>query len=288
MQIKKAVITVAGRNQSTLPMQTLYDASGTERSILSIIVGEALSAGISEICLVVRPGDEESYSRLIEKDAARVTFVRQNEALGYAHAIYCARDFVNGGPFLHMVGDHIYVGAGAHGCATSLVQAAAQAECAISAVQVTREHLLPLYGTIGGQPVAGNPGFFRVDTVLEKPTPTQAEQHLMVPGLRNGQYLCFFGMHVLTPQVFDILGSLLANPSTGRISLSSALALLAQHEQYLAMIQNGQRYDVGVRYGLFTAQLALAVNGQDRDDVLSLLLNVLASREMRSSREAGA
>ena len=87
MQIKKAVITVAGRNQSTLPMQTLYDASGTERSILSIIVGEALSAGISEICLVVRPGDEESYSRLIEKDAARVTFVRQNEALGYAHAI---------------------------------------------------------------------------------------------------------------------------------------------------------------------------------------------------------
>ena len=69
----------------------------------------------------------------------------------------------------------------------------------ISAVQVTRENLLPLYGTVGGQPVSGKPGLYRIDTVVEKPTPTEAEQRLVVPGLRSGQYLCFFGMHVLTP-----------------------------------------------------------------------------------------
>ena len=40
---------------------------------------------------------------------------------------------------------------------------------------------------------------------MEKPTPTAAEQELMVPGLKLGHYLCFFGMHVLTPGVMDLL-----------------------------------------------------------------------------------
>jgi len=288
MQIKKAVITVAGPNQRTLPMQTLFDQSGNERSVLSFIVGEALSAGISQICLVVRPGDEDAYSKLIEKDAVRVTFACQSEPRGYAHALYCARDFAGDEPFLHLVGDHIYVSGGGHGCAARVVEAASLAGCAISAVQVTRENLLLLYGAVGGQPIAGKPGFYRVDTVIEKPSLTLAEQHLVVPGLRSAQYLCFFGMHVLTPAIFDILSTMLGNPAIGRISLSSALAVLAEREQYLAMVQNGQRFDVGVKYGLFTAQLALALNGQDRDDVLAQLLTVLASREMITTRGAGA
>jgi UTP--glucose-1-phosphate uridylyltransferase len=115
--------------------------------------------------------------------------------------------------------------------------------------------------------------------VIEKPTPTEAEQRLMVPGLRSGQYLCFYGMHVLTPAIFEILATMLAE-TTGRVSLSAALGTLAQREQYLAMIQHGRRFDVGVKYGLFTAQLALAMSGQDRDEVLTELVNVLAAREI--------
>ena len=79
---------------------------------------------------------------------------------------------------------------------------------------------------------------------------------------------------------------MLANAPNGRVSLSAALAVLAQREQYLAMIQKGQRFDVGVKYGLFTAQLALALNGQDRDDVLTELVNVLAAREVLSEQGA--
>jgi UTP--glucose-1-phosphate uridylyltransferase len=56
--------------------------------------------------------------------------------------------------------------------------------------------------------------------------------------------------------------------------------VLAQREQYLAMIQKGQRFDVGVKYGLFTAQLALALSGKDRDQVLTEIVNVLAARQM--------
>jgi UTP--glucose-1-phosphate uridylyltransferase len=286
MQIKKAVITAAGKEQRTLPMQMLFDQEGTERSVLSLVVREAVRAGINDICIVVWPGDEEPYARLLAGDAARLTFVQQTEGRGYAHAVYSARDFVKDEPFLHFVGDHIYVGVESSGSALRLVEAASAENCAISAVQVTRENLLPLYGTIGGQPISGKAGMYRVETVLEKPTPTEAEQRLIVPGLRSGQYLCFYGMHVLTPAIFEILGTLLAQSPTGRVSLSAALGVLAEREQYLAMIQRGQRFDVGVKYGLFTAQLALALNGEDRDEVLAELVDVLAAREALQGKGA--
>ena len=57
---------------------------------------------------------------------------------------------------------------------------------------------------------------------------------------------------------------------------------LAKREQYLALEEQDWRYDVGVRYGLLTAQLALALNGHDRDEVLSKLLELLALRELGS------
>ena len=87
-------------------------------------------------------------------------------------------------------------------------------------------------------------------------------------------------MHVLSPAIFDILSELLADSSQKHPSLSSALAILAQREQYLAMIHKGQRFDVGVKYGLFSAQLALAVSGRDRDKVLTEIIQVLSSREL--------
>ena len=288
MQIRKAVITAAGRDQRNLPMQTLFDEQGTERSVLNLVVREAVRAGVGDICIVVWPGDEEPYARLLADVGARLTFVEQTEARGYAHAVFCARSFVADEPFLHFVGDHIYVGSEVSGSAKRLVEAACSEGCAISAVQVTRENLLPFFGTVGGQPVPGKAGFYRVDTVLEKPTPTEAEQRLIVPGLRSGQYLCFYGMHVLTPAIFEILSTMLSESATGRASLSSALAVLAQQEQYLAMIQHGQRFDVGVKHGLFTAQLGLAMNGQDRDEVLTQLIQVLATRNSLTEKGAGA
>ena len=284
MQVRKAVITAAARAQRNLPMQTLYDEDGTDRSVLSLVVREAVRAGIDDICIVVWPGDEEPYAKLLADDAARLTFVRQTQPRGYAYAIWCARDFVQGEPFLHFVGDHIYVNPKSFGGAMHLVETAIAEDCAISAVQVTHESHLPRYGTIGGQQVPGKPGLYRVDRVLEKPTPTQAEQYLIVPGLRSAHYLCFYGMHVLTPGIFDILTSMLAKSPDERVSLSAALSQLAQQEQYLALLQKGRRFDVGVKYGLFTAQLALALSGEDRDEVLAELINVLATREVFSEQ----
>ena len=51
---------------------------------------------------------------------------------------------------------------------------------------------------------------------------------------------------------------------------------MAESERYLACELQGRRYDIGVQYGLLTAQLALALNGKDRDEVLALLVELLA------------
>ena len=281
MNVTKAVITAAGRGQRTLPLQTLIDSDGAEKSVLSILIEEVLRAGIEEICIVVRPGDEKPYAVEAGDHAGRLHFVHQEETLGYGHAVYCAREFTGSQPFLHLVGDHLYVSRRAEGCAQRLVEVANSESCSVSAVQSTRENLLPYYGTVGGQRVRERANLYRIETVIEKPTPTIAEQHLIVPGQRAGHYLCFFGMHVLTQAIFDILATLLEKADgKGGVWLGDALHILAQREQYLALEMHDQRYDLGVRYGLMTAQIALALSGQDRDIVLGHLLELLAVREI--------
>jgi UTP--glucose-1-phosphate uridylyltransferase len=135
--------------------------------------------------------------------------------------------------------------------------------------------------------MSGRHGVYRVETVLEKPTPTEAEQRLMVPGIRAGYYLCFFGIHVFTPTVMELLGRRLASEPGTALSLSAALAELARQEQYLALEDTGWRYDLGARYGLLTAQLALALNSRDRDEVLTHLLQLLVERELTAPSAEG-
>jgi UTP--glucose-1-phosphate uridylyltransferase len=82
-----------------------------------------------------------------------------------------------------------------------------------------------------------------------------------------------------------VLTQLIAQDGRG-VNLSQALARLARRERCLALERPWFRYDVGVQYGLLTAQLALALSGRDRDLVLSQLLELLAHREMHFDREA--
>jgi UTP--glucose-1-phosphate uridylyltransferase len=279
MKLKKAVITAAGKNQRTLPLQMLIDRDGATKSALCIVLEEILSAGISEMCVVVQPGDQDAYLVAAGEHARRLHFVEQREARGYGHAILCSQPFVGDEPFLHVVSDHLWVRTkDAKACAQQLVEVAEREDCAVSAVQATRESLLPNFGAVGGKRVQGQPRLYAIESVLEKPTPTEAEQALIVPGLRAGFYLCFFGMHVLTPGAMHLLASL-ANADTSPIYLSPVLADLAKRERYLALEVLGRRHDLGVNYGLTQAQIALALSGQDRAEMLTLLVELLAGRD---------
>jgi UTP--glucose-1-phosphate uridylyltransferase len=278
VNIKRAVITAAGRNQHTLPLQTLVDRDGVSKSALRIIIEEALSSGVDEICLVICPGDQKAYALAAGDFHGKLHFVEQKEPLGYGHALLCARAFIGKEPFLHFVSDHLYISRDQRRCAQQLIEIAAAEACSVSAVQATRENMLPYYGAIGGKGVPHRARLYSIDRVTEKPTPTEAEQNLIVPGLRAAHYLCFFGMHVLTPRLMDILAELHSESKDGHLQLAPALNALADRERYLAYDLPGRRYNLGVKFGLLNAQLALGLAGQDREEVLAQLVETLAAR----------
>jgi len=277
VKTRKAVITAAGRSQRNLPLQTLVDRDGQTKTALTILLEEVLHAGIEEIGVVISPGDQKAFAVAAGEHVQRVQFIEQPAPLGYGHAVSCAHAFTDGEPFLLLVGDHLYVSKDQASCARQLIDIASAEACAVSAVQATHESKLPFYGAVGARRLPGRTALYQVDRVLEKPTPTVAEQKLIVAGLRAGHYLCFFGMHVLTPGVMTVLRELVtAAGEKGGVHLSTALATVAERERYLACELKGRRYDIGVPYGLLTAQLALALSGKDRDEVLTHLVELLA------------
>lgn len=278
MKLKKAVITAAAPSQRLLPLQRLVDRDGVEKTALRIVIEEVVSAGVDEIAVVVCPGDADAYREAAGEVAGRLTFVEQSQPRGYGDALHRAAAFVGREPFVHLVGDHLYVSSTAARCAQQLVEAAKAEACSVSAVQPTRENMLPYYGVVGGRRVAQHKHLYEIERVVEKPTPTEAEQTLIVPGLRAGYYLCLFGMHALSPLVMDILGEAVAQTPAGKnVQLSPALNQLAQRERHLALKVSGKRYNIGVKYGILTAQLALALAGNDRAEVLADLVELLAT-----------
>lgn len=316
MRISKAVITAAGRGARQYPasdtvqkaMLPLVDRDGLTKPVLQIIAEEALESGVEEICVVVAPGDESYYRRHFEAYAAtlqssfpgvawaeeqlrrlaelgrRVSFAVQPEPHGYGHAVWCAKEFVGDQPFLLLLGDHLYISRSSARCSRQLLDLASEEACAVSAVQATREHLIHQYGTVSGKRLHDRPDVWVIDEILEKPTPTLAELRLQVPGLRAGHFLCFFGMHVLTPAVFEILDELVAGDvrEGGQIQLTTALNALARREKYLALETKGTRHNLGVKFGGVDAQIALALAGVDRERVLSLLLESIVRIEQQA------
>ena len=90
-------------------------------------------------------------------------------------------------------------------------------------------------------------------------------------------------MHVLSPTVMEILGRSVADlpaSNDAPIMLSPALEELAQRERYLALELQGTRYNIGVKYGMLIAQLALALQGKDRGEILARLLELVAGRSL--------
>jgi UTP--glucose-1-phosphate uridylyltransferase len=313
VQITKAVITAAGRGARQYPasdtvqkaMLPLVDRDGLTKPVLQIIAEEAFESGVEEIGVVSAPGDEAVYRRHFRQYAEtlrsafkgvewaeeqarrlaeleeRLRFTVQPEPLGYGHAVWCARTFVGDEPFLLLLGDHLYISGEPRRCARQLLDLAGAESCAVSAVQATREHLIHHYGTLTGKRLPNRPDVYAIDEIIEKPNPTLAELRLQVPGLRAGHYLCFFGMHVLTPDVFNLLDDLVQRDvrEGGQIQLTTALNALARREKYLALEARGTRHNLGVKFGVVEAQLALALAGVDRERMLALLLESIVRIE---------
>ena len=277
MNVAKAVITSANPADKHLPLQTLIDSKGENRTALQILLAEVITAGIDSIALIIPPGDAERYHLAAGGFAERLTFIEQKEPLGYGHAVSLAANFVDDDPFLLLVGDHLFRSLEDASCVQQIINLA-KGECTtISGVQATHESQLHLYGTVAAGLRAGSQNTYEISNIVEKPTPTLAEQDLIVPGLRAGHYLCFFGMHILPAKAMEHLveeqGKLVEGETLG---LTNTLNHLAANGEYLALNINGQRFNLGERYGLLRAQLALSLAGPHRDEVMATIIELLA------------
>jgi UTP--glucose-1-phosphate uridylyltransferase len=281
MKITKAIITAASPDQRKLPLQTLIDRDRTQKTVLEILINEIITAGINDIGIVIQSDDEKSFEQVLDSSTySSVQFIHQSKKPGYGQAILSAEKFLNNEPFLHLVGDHLYVNPSGQNIAKQLIEMAEKHKCAISTVQSTRENNIGNYGTVKAERLQGESNLFQISRVHEKPTPTFAEQNLMVPGLRAGYYLCFYGMHVLTPLILDLLKKEASEYPEKGLGLSESLDRLSQNSKYLAFEKTDARFDIGLDYGLLKAQLALSLSGKDRDYLLSELLQFFVEKEL--------
>ncbi len=288
-------------------MLPVIDIDGLHKPVIQIIAEEAFASGIEELGIVCAPGDGERYlssfaslrdnllksfksvdwarkqAEKVDDLLHRLQFAEQQEPLGYGHAVYCAREFVNNEPFLLLLGDYLYVSDMLQKrCAAQLVELATQESCSVSAVNPTIEHQIGRYGTLTGKQVAGKTGVYQIDKIIEKPSLSIAELELQTPGLRVGYYLCFFGMHVFTPAVFDLLQKQVEQHSQN-VMLTPALQELATQEKYLALEVKGNRYDLSRKHGLLSAQVALGLAGEAHSETLTTLVELLAEANARKS-----
>ena len=289
-------------------MFPLVDRDGLTKPVVQIIGEEAIDSGIEEICIITQPGESQQYRDYFHrmdndtvrafrgKDWAilaseklgafgeRLHFAEQKTPDGFGHAVYQAKEFVNGEPFLLLLGDHVYVSDTKDRCAKQLLnvyEAQPAALDSVTAVQPTVERLLHLFGVIAGRPVDAANGVYRAERIVEKPSIEVARRDMVTPGLPAGNYLAHFGMWVFGPRIFDSLEYLITNDlrDKGEIQLTAAQEHLRQHsDTYWAVVTQGQRYDTGIPYGLMETQLALALNGIHRADICEAIARILATQ----------
>ena len=276
----KSIITAAGKNHRHLPLQTMVDTQGVPVSILCLQLRELQQAGVEKVGVIINPGDEGLMREAARELADFIECIPQPEPLGYGHAILCAESFVGDQPFLLSIADHLFVSDRSdRNCFQQVMDAAVQLGASVSAVQSTSEGLIHRFGTIGGERIDGEARLLHIREVIEKPTPTIAEQSLMVSGLRAGRYFSYFGVHVLQPSIFRHLRQLLdghANPTA--VSLTDAVNQMLGEEDYYALDVEGRRFDLEAPFGLLHGQVALALKSPAREQILSDLLHLVAER----------
>jgi UTP--glucose-1-phosphate uridylyltransferase len=258
-RIRKAVIPAAGYGTRFLPITKVVPKEllpiGNKPAI-HYVVEEAVAAGIEEIILVCHPSKTEilDYFRpdrdlkaFLEKKGkkeeileleriesqAKFTLVYQQEALGLGHAVLCAKEAVGNEPFLVMLPDVLVFQK--NGNYRQLVDA-----CSGEKWGVLVERVSPLavshYGIIRTEVI--NETTHRLLAAVEKPKPSEAPSNLSI-----------LGRYLLPAEIFGILEGLKVG-SCGEIQLTDAIHNLAKTNPGLALIAQGDIFDIGTPEGM--------------------------------------
>jgi UTP--glucose-1-phosphate uridylyltransferase len=270
-KIRKAVIPAAGFGTRFLPA-----TKATPKEMLPLVdkpliqygVEEAVAAGCTDIIIVTGRGKttmEDHFDRSPELEAAlctrgktqllelvrsisklaRISYVRQPDALGLGHAVLMAKELVGKEPFAVILPDDIVDAEG--GCLAQMVGAFEETQSTILGTEVVEGDAISLYGCLDCTPHPTNPRLVAVSNLVEKPKPKEAPSQNAI-----------IGRYILTPRIFDMIEQLTPGAG-GELQLTDAIKALLQFEKVYGFHYVGNRYDAGDKLGFLKATVDFAL-----------------------------
>ena len=291
-KVRKALIPAAGLGTRFLPatktvpkeMLTVVD-----RPILLYVIEEAVKAGIEDIILVAGRGKhaiEDFFDRsyevedLLEKsgrtdllselirvrDMANIISIRQKQALGLGHAVYCGQPVIGQESFAVLLGDEImWTDENTPTVTAQLSKIYSDTGLSTIAVMEVPPQDVEKYGIMKGSPIG--PEQFKVEDLVEKPKASEAPSRWALPG-----------RYVFTSQIFNDLQNTRPGKN-GEIQLTDAMKVLAKREGMIASRFQGTRFDAGDKLGYIQANIEIALRRPDLQGPLQNYLKNLMEQK---------
>jgi UTP--glucose-1-phosphate uridylyltransferase len=268
-RVRKAVFPAAGLGTRFLPATKASPKEMlplVDKPLIQYVVEEAVASGIDSVIIVTgrgksaiedhfdvsfeleallrERGKEDDLRQVREiTDMARVSYVRQREALGLGHAILQARDLVGDEPFAVMLSDDIIDSKTP--VLKQLLDVYEKYDAPVLATMEVAGEAISRFGALDVEEVGD--GVYRIKDMVEKPLLAQAPSNLAI-----------IGRYVLTPDIFDEIENTTPG-AIGEIQITDAMRALLKKRDFYAVRFEGTRYDAGDKLGFLIATVELAL-----------------------------
>lgn len=178
---------------------------------------------------------------------------------GLGDAVRCAREHVGGEPFAVLLGDALVSPAdGAKPVLRQLLDVHERHGGSTVALEEVPAEKVSRYGILGGAEI--EPGVFKADKFVEKPSPAEAPSRLAVSA-----------RYILSPSIFEQLDQTPTGKG-GELQLTDAMAALMQREALYGVRYAGRRHDIGNKLDFVKANLWWGLQREDMREELKRYL----------------
>ena len=246
--------------------------SVVDKPVIQYLVEQVVAAGIEEIIFVTGRGKRsiedhfdhsfELEHTLVEKnkhdllqkvreisDMAKFSYVRQPMPLGDGHALSCAGHLINNEPVLVMFGDTLY-DYDQKSPAQQVIETYEKYGGSVVGLSEVENAKIGKFGVIDGVDVGDD--VYEIKKFVEKPKPEEAPSNLAAVGI-----------YVITPEVFDVLGTMQAGKS-GEIRLADAFDIMLENNKALfGKKLDGEWLDTGDKFNFIKATITLGMKNEE-------------------------